>query len=241
MNYAQFTFDRVEAIEKAKTSRAVAAELQRVGSEFGLDRLLTSEFLTPRDSLVPFLLMKNWPEEWSARYASRNYHEINPVVRKLRRTLKPLAWTDTRYDASEEPLGHRVIMEAAEFGLRVGYCVPVHLVSGDHACVTFGGERFDDSREARRVLRMVSLYGHNKLYEIMLRHVKGADQQVRLSPREVEVLKWCSAGKTSHDIAETLMLSANTIETFFRSACRKLEADNRTQAVAHAIRAGLIP
>lgn len=241
MNYAQFTFDRVEAIEKAETSRMVATELRRAGGEFGLDRLLTSEFLTPRETLVPYVLMQNWPEEWFVRYTEGKYHEINPVVRKLRKTLKPLAWKEAPYDPSEEPHGHRIIMEATEFGLRSGYCVPIHMVSGDHACVTFGGEHFADSREARRALRLLAFYGHNKLYEIMLSQVKRTARQPRLSPREVEVLKWCSAGKASDDIAEILMISTNTVETFFRSACRKLDADNRTQAVAHAIRAGLIP
>lgn len=47
--------------------------------------------------------------------------------------------------------------------------------------------------------------------------------------------------KTTQDIADILKLSAHTVESHVTSACRKLNAVNRTQAVAQAIRARLIP
>lgn len=195
MNFAQFAFDCVEAIENSKTPEAVIRELRRAGGEFGLDSFLTSGFPAPGESFAPYVLLNNWPAGWFSRYMAGTYHEFDPVLRKLRKTRMPLAWSDAPYDRGTEPLGHRVMMEATEFGLRFGYCVPIYTVSGDQAGITFGGERFDDSADARRALRLIAFYGHHKAYELMLARPKKAFRVPRLSARETEVLKWCSAEK----------------------------------------------
>lgn len=241
MDFAQFAFDRVEAIEKAKTPSAVLIELSRAGAEFGLDRFLTAGFPAPAKGLAPYILMHNWAPGWFERYVANNYHDLDPVLRKLRSTVMPLAWTEAPYEADREPLAHKVMTEATEFGLRAGYCVPIYTVSGDQAGMTFGGERFEDSADARRALHLIAIYGHYKAHELSLARRRKTLSHPRLSPREIEVLKWCSAGKTTQTIAEILSLSEHTIETYVASACRKLDSVNRTQAVAQAIRARLIP
>ena len=49
-----------------------------------------------------------------------------------------------------------------------------------------------------------------------------------------------AAGKTSVEIAEILTLSEHTINHYLNRATKKLDAVNRTQAVAKALRLGLI-
>jgi DNA-binding CsgD family transcriptional regulator len=61
-----------------------------------------------------------------------------------------------------------------------------------------------------------------------------------LSPRERECLQWTAAGKTTWEIAAILEISPNTIDGYVAAATRKLGAVNRTQAVAEALRRGLI-
>ena len=63
----------------------------------------------------------------------------------------------------------------------------------------------------------------------------------KLSPREIEILQWVAAGFSSRDISERLNIAYTTVETHVEHACRKLDATSRTQAVAEAIRARLIP
>jgi DNA-binding CsgD family transcriptional regulator len=67
-----------------------------------------------------------------------------------------------------------------------------------------------------------------------------AGQNVTLSRREVECLSWASAGKTSVEMSEILGLSEYTVNHYLNRATRKLDAVNRVQAVAKAIRAGLL-
>jgi DNA-binding NarL/FixJ family response regulator len=62
-----------------------------------------------------------------------------------------------------------------------------------------------------------------------------------LSAREREILRLLSDGRSNKEIAEALGISPDTVRTYVRRAMAKLEADTRTQAVAIAIRSGLIP
>jgi DNA-binding CsgD family transcriptional regulator len=61
-----------------------------------------------------------------------------------------------------------------------------------------------------------------------------------LSPREQEVLQLVAGGSTNKEIAERLVIAEGTAKYHLTSLLQKLGADNRTQAVAHATRHGLL-
>jgi DNA-binding CsgD family transcriptional regulator len=61
-----------------------------------------------------------------------------------------------------------------------------------------------------------------------------------LSPRETEVLAWAACGKTTKATADRLELSDETVLAHIRAVCRKLNATNRTHAVAIALVHGII-
>ncbi len=62
-----------------------------------------------------------------------------------------------------------------------------------------------------------------------------------LSPRELEVLQLMAQGKTNAEIAGQLIVSPGTIKAHAASIYRKLDAANRTEAVARARQFGLLP
>ena len=64
---------------------------------------------------------------------------------------------------------------------------------------------------------------------------------VRLSPREIDVLACCALGATNSEIAATLSLREGTVKSYLQSAMAKLDASTRHAAVATARRAGLLP
>jgi DNA-binding CsgD family transcriptional regulator len=61
-----------------------------------------------------------------------------------------------------------------------------------------------------------------------------------LTPREREVLWWASQGKSAWEIGKILHITKRTVDEHTRNATRKLDAVNRTQAVAIALREKLI-
>ena len=63
---------------------------------------------------------------------------------------------------------------------------------------------------------------------------------VALTAREREILQLCAEGKTAERIGEALGITKRTVDEHAAAAVRKLDAANRTHAVALAIIAGLI-
>jgi DNA-binding NarL/FixJ family response regulator len=61
-----------------------------------------------------------------------------------------------------------------------------------------------------------------------------------LSPREAEVLRLVSGGNRNQDIAKKLFISEETVKIHVRHILEKLNASDRTQAVAIALRRGII-
>jgi DNA-binding NarL/FixJ family response regulator len=61
-----------------------------------------------------------------------------------------------------------------------------------------------------------------------------------LTPREVEVLRRLASGNRNRDIAEQLFISEETVKVHIKHIMEKLGASDRTQAVAIAVRRGII-
>lgn len=72
------------------------------------------------------------------------------------------------------------------------------------------------------------------------RHSNGSTMTLRLSKREVEVLRLVADGFDTADIAEQLSYSESTIKGVLAKIMTRLEARNRCHAVAIVVRGGLI-
>lgn len=72
----------------------------------------------------------------------------------------------------------------------------------------------------------------------LIRARAGAD--VQLSGRERELLELAATGLTTAEIANRLYLSPNTVKTYWQRLYEKLGASDRANALAEAIRRGLL-
>ncbi|SES46982.1 LuxR C-terminal-related transcriptional regulator [Rhizobium sp. NFR03] len=63
---------------------------------------------------------------------------------------------------------------------------------------------------------------------------------LRLIDGEIACLRSASFGKTTDEIAEVTGYTADTVNSYIKTAIRKLNASNRVHAIAEAIRRGLI-
>jgi two-component system NarL family response regulator len=76
--------------------------------------------------------------------------------------------------------------------------------------------------------------------EALLDQLRGGPEDVTLSPRETDVLRYVAAGLTNKAIALKLGISEHTVKFHLGSAMSKLGAASRAEAVASALRRGLI-
>ena len=70
--------------------------------------------------------------------------------------------------------------------------------------------------------------------------VSSAEIKDDLTDREMEVLRLLAHGRTNREIAEELVLGAETVKTHVGNILAKLHLAHRTQAVIHALKQGLI-
>jgi len=93
--------------------------------------------------------------------------------------------------------------------------------------------------ELIRAIRDVSR-GSNRVSSSVAAKLAERYQQVRLTMRELEVLRLAAEGRSNKDIAATLRLGEETVKSHISSLLSKLGVANRTEAVAAAIRRGLV-
>jgi two-component system, NarL family, nitrate/nitrite response regulator NarL len=78
------------------------------------------------------------------------------------------------------------------------------------------------------------------LARLLPRGTAAPRQTGALTPREVEVLRLMADGRSSRDIADTLVLSVSTIRNHTQNILTKLGAHSRLEAVTIATRQGII-
>jgi len=109
--------------------------------------------------------------------------------------------------------------------------------------------RFIDEKMAR--LEAVDAFGEDEMPATWLVDAPGEtkpesgnetriDKNAAMTPREFECLYWLSRGKTTAEIAPLLKISDRTVNFHITNICEKLDAANRTQAIAKAISLKLI-
>ena len=61
-----------------------------------------------------------------------------------------------------------------------------------------------------------------------------------LSERELQILQYMANGRSNKEIGQVLYISENTVKAHVKSILAKLDAMGRTEAIAIAIKRGLI-
>ncbi|HEX6566332.1 MAG TPA: response regulator transcription factor [Chthoniobacterales bacterium] len=96
-----------------------------------------------------------------------------------------------------------------------------------------------EAEQVRRTIREV-FAGTSSIPPDVAAKLADSFSQPRLSQRELEVLNQIARGKSNKEIGRLLYLSEHTVKNYVKSVLRKLNATGRTEAIATAVRRGLI-
>lgn len=215
----------------------VADALTRLAQRYGFAGYLL--ITVPGEAAHDFasnVLLTSWPQEMLRSYDRAGLFSGSPVIGRLRRSTAPFGYdTEKTNRRRADGKGEIATTLFAKYGLSRGAYFPAHNAAGLRGALAFGGLRAClDAREMAELNAVANLV-FSKVVDL-----GGGYAGATLSRREVECLSWASAGKTSLEISEILGLSEYTVNHYLGRATRKLDAVNRVQAVAKAIRAGLL-
>jgi len=178
----------------------------------------------------------NYPAGWIDVYASKNFYDIDSVVKENFRNFRLQRWKDTfrKRSTPKEFISH-----AEDFGLQDGFTHGQKNTAGNRgSLLSISGDSVEYNTRTEMILELVVPHFHQVIMRII-------DQQSRdnihpLSKRELEVLNWLQRGKSSWDISMLLHISERTVNFHVDNIKRKLDAVNRPQAVSVAVQQGLI-
>jgi DNA-binding CsgD family transcriptional regulator len=123
-----------------------------------------------------------------------------------------------------------------QLGFEMLICVPVTGLNGARYAVLFLGDCEDIDQQAHFELCYDAVCAFDYFYRLVLSNKAG----MGLTPRETEILRWISHGKTASEIALIVSVSEHTVNSHTATILKKLDVVNRTQMVAKAIREQII-
>ena len=231
--------DMLKEILGLRSQFDVFRHLKRTAELFGYRSFLVQRLPASTSlDLAENSIITNWPAEYLGAFDRLQLLRSSPLNARLRTSVVPFCF---RYEDLVTARSGEASATArrlyAEFGFVTGACVPVHSTEGERAAVVLTGDREPLSDPELAELTLVAIHLYQRLMEVSRTDVR-LDQP--LTERELECLTWTAAGKTSADIAQILDLSEHTVNHYLNRATKKLDTVNRTQAVAKALRRGLI-
>lgn len=216
-----------------------ALYLQALG-EYGVDRVMYSALrnTSQNESTVPGI-SHSYPEDWIDYYMANNYIRLDPVRQHAVCTRQPFMWSDLARFRDLTPAQITLMNQGVEAGLHDGLAISFHGPLGE----VYGVGMASSQPNPDVVRSLQSIQVLSTQFHVLFCGLHDQSKTfggASLTAREMEVLRWCAAGKSNWSIGEILGISEHGVDFHMRNILRKLEADTRMSAVVKALHGGLI-
>lgn len=178
-----------------------------------------------------------YPRRWLDHYFSHDYLEIDPLLQRVARDPSPVVWSD------ESLPGQRGFWEEARaHGIRHGWALSTQGMHGTAGMLSLARSQQPVTESELALTEMKLVWLSHLVHGLVSTAGPGGPQPLEqeLTLREREVLRWTAAGKTADEVGSILGISGRTVTFHISSSLAKLNAVNKTQAVAKALLLELI-
>lgn len=225
----------------ADTEESWTSTLLSLAQACGFEQVLFAIVPSNKMNLESAYLHSTYPTKWRQFYDSEKLFRIDPTVTHCLDRVTPLIWTSANFVTE---LQRQFYEEATSYGLVSGVALPIHGARGEIGILSFatgGNSKAAFLQEARVCLPQMALL-RDIAQESALRFMvsPGCGEEIRLTKRELECLKWTMIGKTSWEIGTILSTSEATVNFHMANIRRKFNVITRRQAVVKAISLGLL-
>jgi DNA-binding CsgD family transcriptional regulator len=188
-----------------------------------------------------FSTVDNTPLAYLSAFCEPASGKRDPVMQHCKRSSLPIIWDQTTYThAGQGDLWD----EQAAFGYHVGIALALHMPKGRHFFLGIDRDLPLPTGAMKRTelvasLQLFAVYAQEAASRLLL-PAATSRPHARLTFRERDCLLWTMEGKTAWEIGEILSLSERTVAGTLGNALRKLDCVSKPQAVAKALRLGLL-
>jgi DNA-binding CsgD family transcriptional regulator len=229
------------SVLQASTKAEFQREIERFANELGFRYASAMTVVDHSPTHTEFISVDNAPMAYHEVFNNSAIGRRDPVMQHCRRATVPILWNQGTY---ERHGAAALWEEQAAFGYRTGVALAMHFPEGRH--FTLGVDREEalptDTRELSRIVADLQLFAVHAQDAAMRLFVppESRVELPRLTPRELEALRWTMAGKTAWELGSILGITERTAVAHLQNAMHKLDANNKHQAVLKALRLGLI-
>jgi DNA-binding CsgD family transcriptional regulator len=188
-------------------------------------------------SSKPDYMRLTYPGSWIKRYLEMGYGEVDLVLREGFRRTVPFEWRQINFTSPAEA-AFRADALAHGIGPH-GYAIPVFRHGYRGLFVVSSSQSSEAWAKFLWGTHVDLIQIANRLHSRVVGEVFGRDGP-RLTAREVECLRWVALGKDAAGTAAVLKLSVHTTRDYLKTAHHKLGCNSSAQAVAKAMRLGLL-
>lgn len=223
--------DFVEGVRASSDTSSLLSATSAAFAAFDLKAFAYVVFSSASDNIDQAI--STYPDRWLDLYASRKYSSVDPVVRHMRTLDAPLEWHRDAMLTDAAPCERELFEDAAAFGIRCGFVIPLRGIG------KVAGAAFVADEPHAKFQRCIAANKRTLLLMAVLVHLQAARlltapdvSGVRLTPRELDCLRWAAHGKSASDIGCILGITRRTVSFHIENAKAKLGVRTTCQAVA---------
>jgi LuxR family quorum-sensing transcriptional regulator LasR len=183
----------------------------------------------------------NYSPEWRERYDAERFAYVDPTVGHCLISNLPIVWEP---DAFATKGGRVLYEEACAYGMRTGVTLPIHGPNGEVGLLSLASDAAPGAQFTRDIAHgmadLTLIRDYSFAASMPFSHPTGGEEVPRLTRRELEVLNWVMAGKSSWEISMITRCSEATVNFHLANVRQKFNVNTRQQAVVKAIALGLL-
>lgn len=229
--------DFMEESQRATEADQLARLYNRAVSDEGYENCI---FTSMRGRQLAHVAWFEFPEGYADAYIQNRWELIDPVLTCSLRALRPFFWHDVAKATTLTDDQLVFFEECRNLNVHSGIMFPFHGPNQRLDVMSISRRVVDGADPIRaNFLHAISVQTWSR-YQELTGEALFIDPDQRLTPRELEILKWCKDGKTRPEIGEILSITAKTVEFHLRNVMDKLGANNQISAVVIALQHRLI-
>ena len=235
--------DSYQSVLEARDRDEFRSVVVKFAQNLGFNTVSAMSLLDRASGPAEFITVDNTPTSFLKIYTSSENARRDPVMQHCKISGRPIIWDQSTYLKT----GHGDLWEQqAAHGYCTGIAMALHMPEGRHFLIGVDRDQAlpkDPQTLSRLVadLQLFTVYAQESAARVLLPAPREPEESAaRLTPRELEALRWTLEGKTAWEVGKILSISERTAVFHVNNAMHKLNCVTKHQAALKAQRMGLL-
>jgi DNA-binding CsgD family transcriptional regulator len=230
-----------QSVLEARNREEFRSEVVRFTKKLGFETVAAVTVVDHPVGDTEFVEVDNASEAFRDALDDPEGWRIDPVLQHCKRHSVPIIWDQRTYVSAGQAAKWE---NQARFGYRTGICLALHMPDGRHFMIGVDRDQAlpKDPTEVTRLvadLQLFAVHAQDTAMRVLVPE-RLQPERPKLTPRELDSLRWTMEGKTAWEVGGVMGISERTAVLHVNNAMHKLGCTNKHQAVLKALRLGLI-